>query len=97
MACGRVSLGLTAVEESSQAYAAPTNWVAPPAIVHIVVGSGQHLLLVGAVEAFSVGQRQRSSCRRYRLLCDVMKVKRYFGSVVLQTFGERSDVNLHAR
>eukprot|EP00903_Cladosiphon_okamuranus_P018331 g16863.t1 len=37
---------------------------------------GQHLLLVGAVEAPSAGrqgQHLRSSCGRYRLLCDVMK------------------------
>eukprot|EP00752_Nemacystus_decipiens_P014868 g13238.t1 len=36
---------------------------------------GQYFLLVGAVEAPGAGElgQQRSSCGRYRLLCDVMK------------------------
>ena len=46
---------------------------------YLFVDPGQHLLLVGAVEAPGRGQRQqqRSSCSRYRLLCDVVKVRRY--------------------
>eukprot|EP00904_Undaria_pinnatifida_P008513 jgi/Undpi1/4792/HiC_scaffold_19.g08145.m1 len=34
---------------------------------------GRHVLLVGAVEAPLDGQQERCSCRRYRLLCDVIK------------------------
>lgn len=35
---------------------------------------GQHLLVVAAVEVPREGEGQRTSCSRYRLLCDVIKV-----------------------
>lgn len=54
-------------------------------VFHISRGrfvSGQHVLLVGAVEAPGdelqrrrQRQRQTSSCARYRILCDVFKVE----------------------